>query len=258
MTGPVVGASRKNTPRIFEAICEHIRAQLISSQLQPGDRLPAERTLAESLGISRTAVREALKSLENAGIVELKKGVSGGAYVKQGDPAVLTRSISDMMSLGSISLRSLTESRVLLQSSVIRLACQRAGPADLLALEECLDQTARLEDATDMMIRRTQIQRFYKLLAQATQNEVMVMLVDAVTEITLNMLSRFAVAPRSGTLETHRLILRCVRKRDAETAISLSTIHLQDLHDHLLRAAEEVARQQSGLIKKTQRRAAGP
>lgn len=252
---PVQGATRKGAPRVFEAICEHIRAQLVSSQLRPGDRLPAERALAESLGISRTAVREALKSLENAGIVELKKGVSGGAFVKQGDPAIVTRSMSDMMSLGSISLRSLTESRVQLQSSVIRLACQRAGDADFLALEECLDQTARLDDATDMVVRRTQIQRFYKLLAQATQNEVMVMLVDSVTEITLNTLSRFAVAPRTGTLETHRQILRSLRKRDAETAISLSTIHLQALHDHLLSAAEQVATRSSGAPRRKRKAA---
>ena len=66
------------TRRVFEDICDQIRGQVLGGILRPGDKLPAERELAEQFGVSRTAVREALRSLEIAGVVKLQKGVKGG------------------------------------------------------------------------------------------------------------------------------------------------------------------------------------
>ena len=68
---------------------ERIRHQLSIRALRPGDKLPAERELAVQFGVSRSALREALRSLEIAGIVELRKGVKGGAFIRPGDPTRL-------------------------------------------------------------------------------------------------------------------------------------------------------------------------
>src|SRR5215831_10481200 len=68
-----------HTRRTFEEICERIRDRLASGDLRPGDKLPAERDLAQQLGVGRNALREALRSLEISGILELRKGVKGGA-----------------------------------------------------------------------------------------------------------------------------------------------------------------------------------
>ena len=72
-------ASPRLRRRIFEEICDQIRRDMAASKLCPGDKLPAERELAQQFGVSRNAVREALRSLEVAGIVRLQKGVKGGA-----------------------------------------------------------------------------------------------------------------------------------------------------------------------------------
>lgn len=224
-------------PRIFEDICSQVREQMAKGVLRPGDKLPAERELAEQLGSSRTAVREALRSLEMAGIVELRKGVKGGAFIREGDPGVVTRSFGDMVNLGRISLESLTESRVIIQDAVVRLACQRGTTADFDALERSIERTWMLTQQELWEERRFQLVQFYRLLAQATRNEVMVIIVDALTDIVLRILARDDTVPRAQVVKVQQEILRCLRRRDADKAVEIMSRHLKSLNDHLLESA---------------------
>ena len=132
-----------HTRRAFEEICDRIRAQIAAGTLRPGDKLPAERELALQLGVGRNALREALRSLEIAGIVRLQKGAKGGAFIQAGDASRMNEVVRDMLSLGSISVAELTESRVHIQDLVVRLACERATAADLDALAANIDRTER-------------------------------------------------------------------------------------------------------------------
>jgi DNA-binding FadR family transcriptional regulator len=230
------------TPRIFEAICEQIRTQLSLGHLTPGDKLPAERDLAVQFGSSRTAVREALRSLEMAGVIELRKGVKGGAFIREGDPAVVTRSFGDMVHLGRISLENLTESRVIIQDAVIKLACERGTVADFDGLEHSIARTEQLTREQRYDERRIQLLSFYRLLAQATRNEVMVIIVDALTDVVLKILARDSAVPREDTVKVQREIVACLRRGDADKASALMSRHLKALHAHLLDAATRRAR----------------
>lgn len=228
-----VGEEKAPTLRVFEKICDEIRTQLVAGRLKSGDKLPAEREFALQLGSSRTAVREAFRSLEIAGVIELRKGVKGGAFIREGDPSVVTRSFGDMVSLGRISFENLTESRVIIQNAVIRLACERAEDRDFEALELSIFRTEQLTREKRYDERRLQLLQFYRLLAQATRNEVMVIMVDAVTDIVLKLLARDGVAPRQDTVKAHREILRSLRQRDPEKAARLMSLHLHALHAHM-------------------------
>ncbi|MFA7587586.1 MAG: winged helix-turn-helix domain-containing protein, partial [Novosphingobium sp.] len=73
------------TKRAFEEVCDQIRLAIQEGRLEAGDKLPAERHLAEALDVSRATVREAFRTLEIAGVLSLRKGVNGGAVVMQGD-----------------------------------------------------------------------------------------------------------------------------------------------------------------------------
>jgi DNA-binding transcriptional MocR family regulator len=83
------------TKRGYESIAQQIRDAIAAGKLNVGDRLPAERDMAELFGVSRQSVREAIRALESAGLIEIKLGVRGGALVRGGDPSTVTRAMTD-------------------------------------------------------------------------------------------------------------------------------------------------------------------
>jgi len=221
------------TRRAFEEICDQIGVEVAAGRLRPGDRLPAERDLAEQFGVSRTAVREALRSLEMAGIVECQKGINGGPFIRQGDPGIITRAIRDMVFLGKISTESVTEARILITNDAIRLACLRATEEDLDAIERDVDLWDDLVKRGDHTRRATSIVEFYRLIARATHNEVLVMMVDSLSEIVRLLLARVAPEPRSDVALVRRRILKHLRARDADRATDEMTSHLKRLSRYL-------------------------
>jgi GntR family transcriptional repressor for pyruvate dehydrogenase complex len=223
--------------RLFESISDDIRSRVASGELKPGQKLKSERDLAEHYRVSRPAVREALRNLERGGLIELRKGPKGGTFIRGADPALVTQSLDDVISLGAVSIASLTESRTIVMSAVIRLACERGTDAEFDRLEESIDLTERLAKSGDLEGRRIQLLHFYRLLSEATRNEVLVILVSALTDLVLKLMARYDAQPRPTTAQTHRKIVRCLRQRSADEAVALMAGHLDKLHAHFRVAA---------------------
>lgn len=227
------------TRRVFEEIILQIRRELTLGNLRPGDKLPAERELARQFGTSRTAVREALRTLENAGVIVSQKGVKGGAFIRETEPGLLTQLLGDMVNLGSISLESLTEARVHILTLVAELASAGAAEAQLEGMEAAIDEAERHTVTMDAKRRQEAIGSFYDQLALATGNEVFVMLVRSITEIVRSVLLEVAPMPKADTAATLRLIVAALRKRDGPGASRLMREHLRKLHLHLLDARRD-------------------
>lgn len=218
--------------RTFEQICERIREQLALGVLKPGDKLPRERDLAEQLGVSRNVLREALRSLEMAGLLRLQKGVKGGAFVQDGDMSRMNDVVRDMLSLGAISVGELSEGRIQILDLVVRLACERARQADFLALEANIERS-EIATCEGRLLDRVECSReFYRLLAAATGNKVMAMIMDSVTEIHMRFV--YAKVASSGVsmpqlVEKRRQFLSALRKRDVSAAARLMRVHLESV-----------------------------
>jgi len=221
-----------HTRRAFEEICERIREQLALGVLKPGDKLPPERDLAQQLGVSRNVLREALRSLEMAGVLKLQKGVKGGAFIREGDTSRMNVVMRDMLSLGTISVRELSEARIDVLDLVVRLACANAKPADFEALEGNIERT-ELATREGRLLDRVECSRdFYKLLAVATGNKVIAMILDSVTEIHMRFV--YAKVVSSGVAmprlaERRRQFLIALRARNASTAARLMRSHLESV-----------------------------
>jgi GntR family transcriptional repressor for pyruvate dehydrogenase complex len=223
------------TARVFEEVCEQIKLTLSSGALKPGDRLPAERDMATEFGVGRPAIREALRSLEIAGIVETRKGVKGGAFIREGDPAMVTQSLRNLVMLGRITPGGLAEARVMILQLVIGLACERGREDDFQAIEANIEEIQRLADEHDLVGRAEAAVDFFRLIAKATRNDVMAVLVDS-----LGAIVRYFVVERQRPQYRPELIpmrwniLKYLRAGDAAKALAELENYLDTAHRNVL------------------------
>ena len=216
--------------RLSDEVSAQIQVRIASGELRTGDKLPPERELAQSLGVSRGAVREALRTLERTGLIALQSGSRGGAFIGQGNPGLIEDSFRNLYQLGSVSLDDLTEARQWLEQTVVRIVAKRATPKDLAALEANVDEAERLfkakryDDKIDIHIE------FHNLLARATHNTVMIMLMGALMEVMRDFAHAVGGERNDLTIKARRRLLERLRKRDADGAASAMAEHLDSLH----------------------------
>src|SRR6201994_2755219 len=128
--------SKVSVGRISEIIVEQIRLLMRQGQLRPGDRLPPERDLCERFGVSRVTVREALRMLESSGLVEIRVGARGGAFVTAPSSDRVGEGLTDLLSLSVITTTDITEIRMVLETGIVPLVCERATEEDLAGLDD--------------------------------------------------------------------------------------------------------------------------
>lgn len=225
--------------RLFEVVCDDVRHQLARGFLRPGDKLPAERELAGRLGVGRAAVREALRALEASGVLEFRKGVYGGAFIRNASSSGVRASISDMLSLGKISLEHLSETRTSLLTFAVRLACERGSKGDFQLIEENIARSAALEDGHDVVAMIDAITEFYVLLGNASHNGVLRILIEAVTDVARDLLLRIRPKHTSNLVAVRSQILESLEARNGDEAVRLLTEHMAHAHryvaEHILR-----------------------
>lgn len=239
----------KNSRRVFEDLCDTIRRDIASGALKPGDRLPAERELAEAHGIGRNAVREALRTLEIAGVVRLQKGRNGGPYIRAPNVSRVTHAMRDLIDYGTLGWKDLTEARSRVLEIVMELAAERATPADYAALEHNLDLTDEAQSESRREAIVDHAYEFWTLLATSTHNTVLVLLVKSMSDL----LSRFVetasevevVPPLPSLVPARRKMLQHLRAGDVDHAIAELKIQLRKIHVRIharIARGEEAAR----------------
>lgn len=216
--------------KIFEQIAEQIREIIFSGFLKPGDRLPCEKELANQFKTGRTVVREALRTLEQAGLIYVKQGSEGGTFIKQTDPAVITRSFSDMIRLGNIALRDLTEARLGIEKMILEFAINKINGNDLDLLRMNIEEGEKFvyeeTRASDSHIK------FHLLLAKSTKNPVFEVILEPIMNIVFSFL-REVERPKEyiyRVLNSHKKIYKAVEERDITVAKEKMEEHLLDVN----------------------------
>ena len=214
--------------RASSAIAEQIRQAIVTGQLGQGERLPPERELAEQFGVSRVTVRDGLRALEAMGLIDVRVGARGGAFVTVPSGDLVGQTMSDMMMMQAISPEDIVEARLMVELGTITIACSRATDEDLSRLRE-LTESAR-EALQAKTYSRELSWDFHALLAEVTHNGA----IEGLTQSFRSSLSMHPIRTREGpraferTVEEHDRILDAIERRDGETA-------RREMANHLLR-----------------------
>ncbi len=207
-------------PRASDEIAAQIRAELGSGRLGVGSRLPSERALAEQFGVSRNTLREALRSLEHAGLLQLQKGAQGGAFITQRSDQAIATGLQDLFSTGAIQPAQLTEARIWLEAVVVREACRRATADDIAELRRNVEETAAAMAADDFPLRAQKNIEFHRILARMTGNPIMVVLVNAVLDVLREFIRSIGAYPNHHVLPSRRRFIAHLEAGQADAAVA--------------------------------------
>lgn len=227
--------------RAFEEIAAQIRAQLAEGKLLVGDRLPSERALAEQFGVSRNTLREALRSLEHAGLIRLQKGASGGAFITEAKGEAIATGLLDMYHSGTISPQQLTEARIWLESVVVREACQRATSEQIELLRENVRQAEKANERGDLDERAEVNLEFHRILARMTGNPVVVIVMDSLLAVLRHFVHTIGPYENSFVLPSRKRFIKLMESRDVDGAITEMESSLKRLQRSYLSLAKEAA-----------------
>jgi len=224
-----------HTDRISQAIVDQIKDAIFRKKLKVGDKLPSERLLMEQFEASRVTVREALRTLEYSGILDIKRGVEGGAFVRDPHTKFVKSFLQDMFSMGNIKISNLTEVRLALEPFMAKVASERMS-ADLLQQirHNILEAKNCLRQGNSKEARLLNLE-FHRLIAQACDNPVIYFTMDAIVNIMEGNISSLLLdaEPVKKTHRYHTEIYRAVKNQDHQAAQHLMLEHIQQIQKNL-------------------------
>lgn len=225
--------------RAFEEIATQIRNELAAGRLRVGNRLPSERALSEQFGVSRNTLREALRSLEHAGLIRLQKGATGGAFISEVSGETISTSMLDMFHLGAITPEKLTEARIWLESVVVREACTRATQEDLALLRNNIKQAERAKSDGDFSRRVASHLEFHRILARMTGNPIMSIVMDGIMRVLEHFVFSIGNYENAFVLPSRKRFMECMEARDVEGAVAEMEASLKRLQKSYLSLAAQ-------------------
>ncbi len=213
--------------RASDDVLRQIKASIQDGKLGPGARLPSEKDLAEQFGLSRITIRDALRVLESQGLVEIKVGAGGGAFVTQPDAQRLMASLTDLLRLQKASMNELVESQLVIETAIVTFAAERATGTDFEAMQRAID-AARAGYSSGNPRFTSHSVDFHIALAEAAKNPILHFTVSSFRTLFYETLDKLlpddAMAQRA--IKDHQLLLDAIKARNAQRARELIERHL--------------------------------
>ena len=207
-------------------IVEEVTEALHDKRLAPGDFLGTEKDIAEQAGASRIVARDALRTLQALGVVEIKVGAGGGARIAEGNPRLFSEALAVQLSLAGISVREMMDAQRAIETTAAELAAENATPEDLRKLRALLAE----HEATiaDNAAYTRSCMRFHLAVAEASHNRVLVAQLLSLQHVSWPAVNRSLTDPVARhILEVHRQLVDVIESRDAAAARRLMDDHVR-------------------------------
>jgi DNA-binding FadR family transcriptional regulator len=211
--------------RLYERIVEQIEQRILKGELHVGDQLPPERDLCEQFGVSRTAVREAVKALRQKGLLETYPG--RGTFITNSTSRAMRHSLDLVVNLGRAhGSDDLVQVREIFEPEIAALAAERATSEQVTAMDQAVvAMDAALDDAERFIEADLD---FHLALAEATRNDIIPILIDSIVDLLREQRKSIFTTPggpQRGQIH-HKRILKAVKQQDPNTARKAMRAHL--------------------------------
>jgi GntR family transcriptional repressor for pyruvate dehydrogenase complex len=225
--------------KVYEGVAKQIE-RLILKKLQPGDKLPSERELAETLGVSRSSIRDAIRSLELMGMVEPRQGA--GTIVREISSESLVNPLANAIKRKEDLIGELLDFRKMLEPQLAARAATRASPDEIAEMEDILDRQDRKLRAGESAIAEDS--EFHYAIALASGNSIVLKVLDTLMDLLRD--SRERSLQQEGrpqkSLAGHRRILTAIKRRDIDGAKAAMRRHIENVEQIVLRITHHMER----------------
>lgn len=232
MTAPQVRHIGRPQNLYMEAM-RAIKDGIFSGDFAPGQALPSEKELSAMLGISRPVLREALRALQLQGFLVVRRGNRGGTYVTDLSNISIKDNLEDLLRMGKVSMKDLTQARLLLEPEVFRLAALNASEEQLKALETLVHTSMETEALKARIRLETD---FHRQVAKASGSPIYLRFM----QIIFDFLEVFAITTESLDFgihqkEEHLNLFKALKARDGDRAARLARKHAEKVTRGMLK-----------------------
>jgi len=231
--------------RIFQDIVEQIQEAILDGRIKSGEMLPAERELKEMFQTSRGTLREALRVLEQKGLIEIKLGVGGGARVKSADTEQIRESLDILIRSQRVSLSHLCEFREGAEGDVVALAAQRATAADIQRLKKLLKEAKKHAEKgashRDAFLEADK--KLHLAMAQISENPIYISILKMVHNNINRYYDNFLHMGKRELMENYEdlcNIVQSIEKGDATKAKALAQSHIRRFSGYMKKEKHQV------------------
>ena len=219
--------------KLADEVIDEIKRMIQSGELKEGDRLPNQNELAAQLGVSRTSLREAFNTLSVLGILEQHQGY--GTIVKSKFSALYADHLSAPFITDEKATMELLEARQFIEIGAARLAAKNATPKQIKEMGVLIDDMAKANKREDTQKLSEQDIEFHFLIAQATQNRVIIHLLATIRGLMEKFMHEafLILHDQKRYLKAHRDIFNAIKKKDPLKASSLIKKHIADVQKDL-------------------------
>lgn len=224
-----VFAAIPREPSLAERVTDELLEAIASGRLRPGDPLPAERTMGEQFGVSRTVIREAVRGLQARGVLEVQtgRGVTVAAVSSRHVSETIELYVRGAQSQALITAADIAEIRATLELKLVELASLRATDDDFAALEH---EITLMRTAKTAELSAVHDAEFHRLIAVATHNALFATFVGSInaTMRAIRVRSLRIEGRIERAVEQHSMVLEALRSRDPDRARTAMDDHLED------------------------------
>ncbi len=221
-------------PRISEEVFSQLKEAILSNHFRAGDKLPSERDLAEQFQVSRIAIREAIRALENNGFVSIRQGAAGGAFVTDLTFEQLANACLDLFLADKISIHELQQVRILIEPEVARLATENATPEFTRRLKEAFE--AEHPPGASLPEDIASATKVHFILAEMSGNRFLEAIVNSVIQLNAKILDEIKPDPPYSIHPPglHRPIVEAVLAADPGAAYEAMKKHAVIFYENLI------------------------